>query len=153
MLIYVCYSLSPPLSPPASLHSTSTPLSLVADVRLIGSTVHSEDQPVVGRLDIYHNGTWGTISKSGWSKSASDTVCRQLGLSFTGQVSYKTFEQTEGKVWLQGSDLMCENNSTHIRDCKVNKWDCNGCRHVNDLAIACHGKFYTPLMLKTVAFA
>ena len=34
-----------------------------------------------GRIEVYCNGQWGSICSAGFSSSAANTVCRQLGYS------------------------------------------------------------------------
>ena len=43
------------------------------DIRLVGGPTNWE-----GRVDIFWNGTWGTIIDSQWTVSDAHVVCRQL---------------------------------------------------------------------------
>ncbi len=63
-----------------------SPIALDGDIRLIGANgTHSS-----GRLEIFHDGEWGTVCSQGWTAMDSLVVCRHLG--------YKTSEtsQSEG---------------------------------------------------------
>ena len=49
------------------------------EVRLRGSS-----NPLIGRVEICMNGTWGTICGDSWKDGDARVVCRQLGHSSYG---------------------------------------------------------------------
>ena len=102
-----------------------------------------------GRLEIFHNGQWGTVCApwpSWFNKSSATVVCRMLGFS-SGTIYgliYGEFTLDNGPIWL--SYPHCKGNELSIFDCPMHHdmpigspW--SGCNHRYDVGVSCQGQF------------
>lgn len=65
------------------------------DVRLYGSKSISE-----GRVEVYHDGKWGTVCDDGWDIAEAQVVCRQLQFPGAKDVAF-------GKDYGPGACYFC----------------------------------------------
>ncbi|KAG2486137.1 hypothetical protein HYH03_015230 [Edaphochlamys debaryana] len=87
-------------------------------LRLIGPAPASAGE---GAVQVFHNGTWGSIYQNGWELKATIAACRQLGW-FTGSaVTYagSTFGYGPGPVW--GLGLACTGTENRLVNCPRNQ--------------------------------
>ncbi|XP_056006895.1 neurotrypsin-like [Ostrea edulis] len=114
----------------------STFLDLV-DIRLVGSNESDS-----GRVEIRHNGQWGTICSIGFDDREARVICGMLGYPNAGQ-AFKApyFGEGSGLVWITG--LNCTGNEQTINECHQNGWgnaearDYYRCRHNYDASVYC----------------
>ena len=52
-----------------------------SEVRLVGGSTAQE-----GRLEIYHDGQWGTVCDDSFTVENGNVVCRQLGLGLASSI-------------------------------------------------------------------
>ena len=79
-----------------------------ADAQLVGGSDTHE-----GRVEVYHNGTWGTVCADGWDLSDATVVCRQLGYSkATAALGSSRFGSGTGPILF--SELSCIGNEKYI---------------------------------------
>ncbi|XP_022805597.1 scavenger receptor cysteine-rich type 1 protein M130-like [Stylophora pistillata] len=82
-----------------------------------------------GRVEVYHNGTWGTVCDDGWDVKDANVVCRQLGFSnFYGQGS--------GPIWMD--DVNCQGGETVLSHCRFRGWGSHNCGHHEDASVVCN---------------
>lgn len=89
------------------------------DVRLVGDRKHFS----YGRVEVFLNGTWGTLCSNQWNLDNAHVICRQLG--FDGAVSSPTRAYDFGQItsalhWL--NDFNCTGNENSLSECQHGSW-------------------------------
>ncbi|CAG2242006.1 unnamed protein product [Mytilus edulis] len=98
-------------------------MSSKGDIRLISR-----------RLEIFHNGTWGTICDDYFDDIDAQVACRQLGYN-TGISLGPDVEDGTGKTWLD--DMQCSGRENRLADCPNRGWGVEDCGHSEDVGIEC----------------
>ena len=104
---------------------------IVVYVRLAGGS-HEE-----GRVEVYHNGRWGTVCDDGWNINAARVVCRQLGFpdaESAYQGSY--FGRGTGPIFLD--DLRCSGLESSLFSCTHKRTGTHDCDHTEDAGVRCN---------------
>ena len=113
-----------------------TPTPTEGDLRLAAGSVNSE-----GRLEIYHDGVWGTVCDDFWGDFRGDGVgnatvaCRQLGYSGYETIDYDPVIPGGDPIWLD--DVQCVGDEDTLSDCPANDWGVNNCAHSEDVMLRC----------------
>ena len=91
-----------------------------------------------GRVEVYHNGVWGTVCDDGWDLSDAQVVCRQLDLGKAVAAQHSAFYgQGSGQIWLD--DLNCVGTEEAISHCSHIGWGSHNCGHHEDASVKCLG--------------
>ncbi|XP_078607293.1 uncharacterized protein LOC144879573 isoform X3 [Branchiostoma floridae x Branchiostoma japonicum] len=100
-------------------------------VRLVaGSTAYE------GRVEVFHNGQWGTVCDDSFGIDDANVVCRQLGYgSATEARGSAGFGEGSDRIWLD--DVVCGGSETNIGDCGHNGWGTHNCQHSEDAGVVC----------------
>eukprot|EP00298_Acanthocystis_sp_HF-20_P017421 c21743_g1_i4.p1 GENE.c21743_g1_i4~~c21743_g1_i4.p1 ORF type:complete len:653 (+),score=316.75 c21743_g1_i4:168-2126(+) len=97
------------------------------NLRLVGT------DPTRGRLEVFHEGVWGTICDDQFTIAEANFVCSQLGFS-RGYQPYIAGGGT-GRIWLD--DVHCAGNESNIQFCSSRGWGVHDCDHDEDVGVVC----------------
>ncbi|XP_017927998.2 macrophage receptor MARCO [Manacus vitellinus] len=86
-----------------------------------------------GRVEILHEGIWGTICDDHWTLQEAAVVCRMLG--FSHAVSAFTAGGGTGTIWLD--EVNCSGSESSIIYCSKNSWGSHNCGHSEDAGVEC----------------
>lgn len=104
------------------------------DVRLVGGSSLLE-----GRVEVYHNNTWGTVCDDGWDITDATVVCRQLGYFMaTRAPGFAEFGEGTGPIWYD--DVGCTGSETTLIQCPHNGMGVHNCFHGEDAGAVCESE-------------
>ena len=100
-------------------------------VRLVDGPTEYE-----GRVEVYHNGEWGTVCDNGWDLNDAQVVCNELGGGRAIAAKHGSFyEKSSGNIWLD--DVRCIGTELTIRSCSHNRWGSYNCGHSQEAGVQC----------------
>uniref|UniRef100_A0A671ETJ5 protein-lysine 6-oxidase n=1 Tax=Rhinolophus ferrumequinum TaxID=59479 RepID=A0A671ETJ5_RHIFE len=115
-------------APPSRLQSLGT-----TQLRLVGPGSRPEE----GRLEVLHQGQWGTVCDDNFALQEATVACRQLGFeaALTWAHSAK-YGPGEGPIWLD--NVRCVGTESSLAQCWSNGWGVSDCSHSEDVGVVCH---------------
>lgn len=100
-------------------------------VRLVGGAFNGE-----GRVEVYHNNSWGTVCDDDWSITDANVVCQQLNysqaISALGLASFG-----EGSGPIHYDNVACNGTEARLADCSHSGIGIHNCAHDQDAGVVC----------------
>ena len=94
--------------------------------------------PCAGRVEIFDQGSWGTICGNGWDLDDARVVCRQMGCGDAlNAMGSAHFGAGSGPIWLDTLD--CTGKESHVWQCPFKGWGLHNCSHEKDAGVVCSG--------------
>ncbi|EHB08261.1 Macrophage scavenger receptor types I and II [Heterocephalus glaber] len=92
--------------------------------------------PHEGRVEVFHEGQWGTICDDRWEIRGASVVCRSLGYKGVRNVHKAAyFGQGTGPIWL--NEVYCFGRESSIEECNIKQWGVRVCTHSEDAGVTC----------------
>ena len=100
-------------------------------IRLVGGASDSE-----GRVEVYHNGTWGTVCDDGWDITDANVVCQQLNYSRATSARGEAYFGA-GSGPIHYDDVACTGTEARLADCSHLGIGIHNCVHSEDAGVQC----------------
>ena len=99
-----------------------------------------------GRVEIFHNGEWGTVCSDDFDLNDAAVVCRQAGYGPPVRYWIDPSHRRHGRIWLD--DLQCDGTEDTLSECQSSNWGDTNCDHTQDIFVECVGMLLYKCMLR-----
>ena len=98
-------------------------------------------------MEIFYNGSWGTVCDDSWDKKDARVVCRQLGFPNAISAPHRArFGVGIGKIWQD--DVRCSGSESLLVSCSHRGWGSHNCGHSEDASVICSSMLHPQAVFK-----
>ena len=109
---------------------TAAPCSGEGEVRLVGGS-----GPHAGRVEVLHNGAWGTVcGYYWWDLQDATVICRQLGYG-RAVAALAAYKGASGPIWYDA--VNCSGSEASLTQCGHLGLGVHSCDHSGDAGVIC----------------
>ncbi|XP_078392583.1 scavenger receptor cysteine-rich type 1 protein M130-like [Cetorhinus maximus] len=92
-----------------------------------------------GRVEVFYNGTWGTVCSESLDSHDAEVICKQLQCGHLASIDYyaRLFGEGSGPIWLD--EVECMSHESTIWQCQTDPWGKHNCHHREDAGVVCSG--------------
>ena len=89
-----------------------------------------------GRVEVYYNGTWGTVCDDDWDIYDASVVCRQLGFRYALDANrHARYGKGTGSIFL--ANVNCLGNESALISCSYEEVRYRSCDHREGAGVRC----------------
>ncbi|XP_013397946.1 neurogenic locus notch homolog protein 2 [Lingula anatina] len=102
--------------------------------RIVGININ---ETYGGRVEVNHDGVWGTVCDDYWDNTDAKVFCKSVNLPYSNAVAALSayFGQGSGRIWLD--DVSCSGLEPDIGSCRHSGWGNQNCDHSEDAGVLC----------------
>ena len=100
------------------------------DVRIVGGIRNN-----TGRVEIRHQGVWGSVCDDEWDLVDADVVCRQIGFANATAAHHAFLPPGIGHIWMD--EVRCTGSESKLQDCPSAPFGMHNCSQSDDAGVTC----------------
>ena len=110
-------------------------------LRLVNEIERYHDDFNAGNVEIYHNGSWGSICNQRVDQGDGLVICRQLGYPNVINITHTAWFGANGYIMTWLTNISCTGNESKVTDCpRQYGWESpSACQESNQISVWCQG--------------